>query len=282
LEKPTCRLAWATDIHLNFVWDRDRQVFDAEYQQFINEIRAAQVDALLISGDIAEASDLVWHLETLQMALDGLRIFFVLGNHDFYGGSVRAVREAVVRFCAEQENLVYLSNSVEPCKVGRSVAVVGHDGWADGRFGQLERSRARISDLARIEDLIQAGESGRRRVMNELADQAAAHLKTVLLKAVACNKELVLLTHVPPWLEVAQYRGNVCDYEYAPYFASKVTGETINEIMSGAPDCQLIVLCGHTHSAAQYRPSANILCLAGASEYGEPRMQRVFEMPQTS
>ena len=43
------KLAWLTDIHLNFIDEYARQKF---YQEIVN----AQCDGVLISGDIAEAS----------------------------------------------------------------------------------------------------------------------------------------------------------------------------------------------------------------------------------
>lgn len=45
------RLAWLTDIHLNFIDENARQKF---YQEVIN----TQCDGILISGDIAEATSL--------------------------------------------------------------------------------------------------------------------------------------------------------------------------------------------------------------------------------
>ncbi len=54
-------------------------------------------------------------------------------------------------------------------------------------------------------------------------------------------------------------------------------GEAIVAVMRQAPDCRLTVLCGHTHSPAEYRPLPNVLCLTGQAEYGSPRVQRVFE-----
>ncbi len=67
------KLAWLTDIHLNFLDKSGRKKF---YQQIV----ASQVEAVLISGDIAEApsvSDILKEMiEQIQMP-----IYFVLGNH---------------------------------------------------------------------------------------------------------------------------------------------------------------------------------------------------------
>jgi len=273
----TCRVTWLTDIHLNFLWDRKIAAFDPEHHDFIEEVLAADSDVILVGGDIAEAPDLIWHLQQLTASLPGKRIYFVLGNHDFYRGSIQRVRGEVTEFCRSRPNLVYLTVADQPLRLSNRLGIVGHDGWADGRFGELEWSRARISDYAYIDELRAAGEDGRRQLLNALGDEAAAHLRRLLSQAVECFQEIVLLTHVPPWLEVACHAGKVCDYEYAPHFASKAVGEAIVAVMKQVPQCQLTVLCGHTHSPAEHRPLPNVLCLAGQAEYGVPRVQRVFE-----
>jgi hypothetical protein len=40
-------------------------------------------------------------------------------------------------------------------------------------------------------------------------------------------------------------------------------------------------VCGHTHSAGEVRVASNVLAVAGAADYGRPRVQRVFELPVT-
>ena len=260
-----------------FLWDGKIGAFEPEHGHLIEEVLATDPDALLVGGDIAEAPELIWHLEQLEAALPGKLVYFVLGNHDFYRGSIQRVRAEVTAFCRGRKNLVYLTAAKQPLALTDRVAIVGHDGWADGRFGELEWSRAKINDFEYIDELRAAGETGRRSLLNALGDEAAAHVRQLLLQAVGYFAEVVLLTHVPPWLEAACHAGKVCDYEYAPHFASRAIGEAIVAVMKEAPECRLTVLCGHTHSKAEHRPLPNVLCLAGQAEYGEPRVQRVFE-----
>ena len=52
------KLAWLTDIHLNFLDNNARQIF---YQEIVN----TQCDGVLISGDIAEAPSLISILEEM-------------------------------------------------------------------------------------------------------------------------------------------------------------------------------------------------------------------------
>ncbi len=81
------RLAWATDIHLDFV--NDQQV-----EALCKEITKIEPHAALLSGDIGNALSLEKYLLKLAGRLEK-SIYFVLGNHDYYGSSIAAVREKV-------------------------------------------------------------------------------------------------------------------------------------------------------------------------------------------
>jgi len=94
------RLAWATDIHLNFLDAATRHRF---YQSL-----GEDSDAVAISGDIAESTNIEEYLQEMEESLKR-PIFFVLGNHDFYRGSIGKTREAVAWLAARSEHLVYLT-----------------------------------------------------------------------------------------------------------------------------------------------------------------------------
>lgn len=272
------RLAWLTGIHLIFTWDPAEQRFDPAYHDLIKEVRETNADGVLLSGDIAEAPELLRYLRQLESDLTGLPIYFILGNHDFYRGSIDQVREEVTAFASNSENLIYLTASVAPIALTERVGLIGHDGLADGRFGELEWSRAKINDLIYIEELRDADEAKRKETMNGFGDEAANHFRVLLGEAVRRFKTTVLLTHVPPWLPLAIYNDRPCDYEYAPYFASKAAGQAIEDVMRESPSSDVMVLCEHTHCAAEYRPLTNIHALAGLAEYDTPRLQPVIEL----
>ena len=77
-------LAWITDPHLNFL---DQE---AVYS-FCAALAQEKADAFLITGDIGEAPNVAVYLNILDNHL-GRPIYFVLGNHDFYRGSIAQVR----------------------------------------------------------------------------------------------------------------------------------------------------------------------------------------------
>ena len=72
------KIAWATDIHLNFL-DRPGR------QDFYRAVEALGAEAVAVSGDIAESPTVVALLEEMAWALT-MPIYFVLGNHDTYPG----------------------------------------------------------------------------------------------------------------------------------------------------------------------------------------------------
>lgn len=77
------KLAWLTDIHLNFLDADERKRL---YQEIIN----TKCDGVLISGDIAEAPSIKNILQELAIFIKK-PIYFVLGNHDYYRGQVGEV-----------------------------------------------------------------------------------------------------------------------------------------------------------------------------------------------
>jgi 3',5'-cyclic-AMP phosphodiesterase len=262
------RVVWLTDIHLNFLPD-------AGVAAFLEEVAAARPEVVLIGGDIGEAHNVCDYLGQLQASIPA-PIYFVLGNHDFYHGSVRETREHVARFCEEHAGLHYLTvetfHSLSP-----HVGIVGHDGWADGRLGDYWRSLVSMLDWKLIEELKSRDRQSRWEVLKGLADEAAAHLRRTLPLALERFHHVVLLTHVPPLQEACWHEGRISDAEWLPHFTCHAVGQAIFEIMDAHPDRQLTVLCGHTHGQGEAQPRENVQVLTGGAEYGAPKIARVFE-----
>jgi predicted MPP superfamily phosphohydrolase len=263
------RLAWLTDIHLNFVPP-------AEQERLWDEVLAARPDAVLLSGDVAEARDVAEYLRAMRDRL-AVPILFVLGNHDFYGASIAEVRQRMAALVAEAPGLVYLTQS-GPVEVAASVAVVGHDGWADARLGDWEHSDVVLNDYFLIRELAGLGRKRLRVRLEALADEAAAHARRVLPAALARAEEVYFVTHVPPYREAAWYQGRHSDDNWAPHFTSRAMGEALREIMAAHPQRRLTVLCGHTHGQGEAEILPNLRVLTGGAMYGQPEVQRVFEV----
>lgn len=137
------RVVWTTDIHLNFLRPPERSSFYAS-------ICEEESDAVFLTGDIAEAPSLKILLDEMLKAI-AVPLYFVLGNHDFYYGSIDKVRQAMNEWCQVQPGLTYLS-STGVTELTPTTGVVGHDGWGDGRYGNYFRSPVRLSDQNLIKD----------------------------------------------------------------------------------------------------------------------------------
>ena len=166
--QPQMRLTWLTDVHLNFL---SRQ----EVAQLVAKVHADRPDAVILTGDIAEAATVVTWLEQLDDLLQ-LPLYFVLGNHDFYGGSIAKVRAEVAKLQAERPNLRYLTLADEPIRLTERVGLIGDDGWADGRLGKYETSYVMMNDYRLIAELARLTKETRWYKLQELGDQAAAHV----------------------------------------------------------------------------------------------------------
>lgn len=262
------RVLWLTDIHLNFLEATARD-------PFLEDLSAQAPDALLISGDIGEAKSVRGYLRRVYEIV-GVPTYFVLGNHDFYFGSIALVRRDVDELCHDLPQLVYLTErGVVP--LTPRLGLIGHDGWADGRVGDYERSYVMMNDYRLIAELAGYTKQDRLGKLHALGDEAAAHIRRWLPKALADFPEVILLTHVPPLRGACWYNGTISDDEWAPHFVCQAVGDAILEIMPQHPQKKLTVLCGHTHSRGECRPLPNVLILTGGAVYGQPAVQRVFE-----
>ena len=260
------RFAWLTDIHLNFL--QPEQV-----AAFFRQIDEARTDGILLTGDVSDARGVLNRLEEMAAAI-AAPIYFVLGNHDFYHGSIRGVRQAVGELCGRLPNLHYLTGA-EPIELAPGLGLIGHDGWADARVGDYDNSSVMLNDYRLIAELAAMTKRQRRGVLESLGDEAAAEIARVLPAALARFPRVILLTHLPPLREACWHEGKISDDEWSPHFTCKAIGDVLLKTMPKHPDRQLTVYCGHTHSSGEIRPLPNLEILTGKAEYGRPKVQRI-------
>jgi len=268
------KLAWATDIHLNFVTVPDRRWF----LESIKEV----ADALIVTGDIAESNSLGTTLMVMN-ALVERPVYFVLGNHDFYRGGVAGTRSAVAEMLGGSSKMVYLSQA-GVVELTPSTALVGHDGWADARLGDFDGSEVILNDFLLIDELRHwrdhhtLDRPALRQALQALGDEAAAYLRGVLTTAARQYPHVIVATHVPPFREAAWYQDRPSADDYLPFFACKAVGDVLLETAAAYLQCDLLVLCGHTHGGGQIQVLPNLRVLTGAAEYGHPRIERIIEV----
>jgi Icc protein len=263
------RLCWVTDVHLNFVPSRKRFAF-------YDRIRDAKPGALLLGGDIGEADTVTRLLKEMAAALR-IPIYFVLGNHDFYRGSIADVREAVKRDAGASPWLHWLPSS-GVVELTPATALIGHDSWADGRCGDFFRSDVMLNDYLLIHELRDLTKQALYAKLNALGDEAAAFLEKRAKEALAARRNAIVLTHVPPFREACWHEGRISDEDWLPHFACRVAGERLAAVMRARPDCGMKVLCGHTHGSGVARILPNLAVSTGGAVYGEPVIQDVWEV----
>ncbi len=261
------RVAWVTDIHLNFVHPG---VFDG----FCRAVRAANPNLVLVGGDIGEAPTVEEYLGMLQDELQR-PIYLVLGNHDFYRGSISEVRAAVKRRCARSAWLRWLPQE-GAVEITAETGLVGHDSWADGRLGAGPRSSVMLNDYVFIRELAGLSTEERFRRLNGFGDEAAKYVREVLSRALDRYRRVVMLTHVPPFREAAWHNGGICDDDHLPHFACQTVGEVLREVMQARPDRELEVLCGHTHGSGFTQVLPNLSVRTGGATYGQPEVQEIL------
>ena len=263
------RAVWCNDIHLDFLGP-------GAVDQFIRSVAAESPDAVLVGGDISTARQITDHLGRME-ELIGAPILFVLGNHDYYHGSIQEVRRRVSRLCARSQRLHWL-NEVGVYALSRETALVGHDGWGDAREGNYQGSPIELSDFFLIDELVGLPRADLETVLRALGDESANHFRTVLPQALASHHKVVVLTHVPPFREATWYEGEISNDDWLPFFCGKAAGDVLKEIMSVHPGRELTVYCGHTHGEGETEILPNLHVVTGGARYGTPRLQRVLDL----
>jgi hypothetical protein len=263
------RFAWVTDLHLNFL-------DPPEIEAFLRSLADLSADGFLLTGDVGEADTVAAYLTILDHRL-GRPVYFVLGNHDFYHGSIARVRAQVADLCDARPNLRWLPRAgVIP--LTESTALVGHDGWGDGRHGDYWGLRVRLNDWALIGEFAGLDEHARLAELRRLGDEAAAHFRAVVPEALGRFRQVVVLTHVPPFREACWHEGRISEDDWLPHFTCKAAGEVLAGLMRAHPDRGMTVLCGHTHGAGEAQVLPNLRVLTGGAEYGKPKVQGVLEV----
>jgi 3',5'-cyclic AMP phosphodiesterase CpdA len=263
------RFLWITDIHLNFV-------DQAGVANFLSELAAVPADGVLLSGDIAEAPDVALYLNALDSAL-ARPTCFVLGNHDFYRGTIAGVRQKIEALCAACPNLHWLPRS-GVVALTEETGLVGHDGWGDGRLGDYWGLAVHLNDWRLIGEFIGLDDAQRLETLRALGDEAAAHFTAVLPDALRRFRHVIVVTHVPPFREACWHEGRISDDDWLPHFTCKAVGDVLARAMAVHPERQMTVLCGHTHGSGEAQVLPNLRVLTGGALYGKPALQRVLQI----
>ena len=263
------RFAWSTDLHLS-------AVEPGLFQEWLASVVAMEPHGLILTGDItnghAFCSDLLTMVTEIQKP-----IYFVLGNHDYYNHSISSTKQVATEFAQGHDLLNYMT-ACEILPLNPDVALIGHDGWADGRCGDFLSSSVRLNDYVYISELKNIDPEERLKRLNRLGTEAAQIIGRRLKQALDQYPHVVIMTHVPPIAEASCYGGHPADDNWGPHFVCQALGDTIREIAPSYPKNNILVLCGHAHHGADVQMMENVRVVTGASKTGAPHIQGLIQL----
>jgi len=276
--------AWATDIHLDTLGNDPVAITD--FGKFLVK---DSPHGVFLTGDLSNAKNLVYHLSILEKACER-PIYFVLGNHDFYGASVETVRKTMRELTNMSQYLKYLPTT-QYVALSPTTALIGHDGWYDGLYGDYKSSRFVMNDWIDIKEFADIN-SVTREVMGltprypiivkqaqALAMEAVRHVHDGIKAAVRYHKTIIVLTHFPPFEESHIHNGRVGDPGAQPWYTSKLMGDLLKQASTAYPKVRFEVFCGHTHGKWDGQIAKNLFCHVGGAEYMHPELQTLITVP---
>lgn len=272
------KIFWLTDIHLDFV-------NVAQQKKLLNKIVKKSIllkdkCCVVVTGDIGNSScvieDMLFWKE--ELGQHNIELYFVLGNHDYYGSSIEAIRFSLKSSDLKNNWL----NNVDYIQLNNETALVGHDGWYDGGYANWFHSKVFMADYTQIFDLNYIQWWSKEVVfdrMNALAKEGAEHVYASSVEAIKNdNKIIYVATHIPPFRENSVYNNMISDDDWMPHFSSKHMGDMLLKLSTEFKDVKFVVLCGHSHGEAKHIVPPNMVSYTSKAVYRNPCISRIFNL----
>jgi predicted MPP superfamily phosphohydrolase len=261
------KIAWASDIHLNMLSENAAKIFG----ECIHKETGA--DKLIISGDITESHSLIRTLKDLRDGFGGT-IYFVLGNHDYWGSGIERTRKLVKREFGKSKRLVWLDSNDAINLNG--TAILGSGGIYDVRLGLGTRSSFELRDFILIDEFGHISTEDIAQIARSFADKWAEESREKLQRAALSYDRILFVTHVPPFPGASWYQRAPSSQQSLPFYTNYALGNVLADVASAHPKVQFLVLCGHTHSGGTYDHFDNLRIIAAKAVYRLPDVYKVF------
>jgi predicted phosphohydrolase len=207
-------------------------------------------------------------------------IYYILGNHDFYGSSISEVKQQL-KHINNISTYLKCCSEVESYSLTHNTVIVGHENWSDMGYRFSGDDGIRMSDW----DLIQEFDSVSRNkfletnklmkqvntILTPLAIQAMKHIEKGINKAVKNNKHVVILLHVPPFLELHKETS-----AKTTWYVSKIMGDMLLTVADRNPGVRFTILSGHSHNDATFQARPNMICHTAEATYRYPTINGVI------
>jgi len=269
------RIALTSDIHADFVRDGRRALL---LEALADEIRAAEADVLCIAGDVCNhANDLADILRPLAVARLNL---YVPGNHDVWRKPSELARQRnsegalhLLKAAAEKAGFVYLPGNPQTFD---GWGFAGSLGWYDYTFNRPDLGAPMAAYRAKSWRGIGNNDGeyawwpridGSRAGDDEMTDRFLAELAQDLA-TLGCNEEggppTVAMTHVLPYRQLVEYRGNP-EWDF---FSAFMGSERFGALYDTLPSVRA-AFAGHTHVPRGFvRPDGFMAAVSPVGYYG--------------
>jgi len=260
-------LLWVTDIHLDHLPPEKGSAF-------IREIAEKKPSLVVITGDISTAETVDKWLLYIDRVFT-CPVYFVLGNHDYYHGSIEQVRQKVRQITRYSQRVRWLPE-VGIVTLTPNTVLIGCDGWGDARLGDFDHAETKMSDYLFIKELIGLDRPRIKQVIQAIGAESARYLAKLLPEAMSRAQYIIIATHVPPFAEACWHQGRRGDAKWLPNYTCGALGEVIQSSAMNSMYHQFLVLCGHTHGYADVHILPNLHIKVGEVEYGKPIVQDII------
>ena len=277
------KLGWCTDVHLDYL-------SPYRCEGFLNEVSAIGADSFIITGDISTANKLEGHLSAIALKAN-VPVYYVLGNHDYWEGSIKSVRALTIDLEKKYPNLIYLGNR-SYVKLTDKAALVGHDGWYDAIYGDWRKSHFEMPDWYLIEEFRDAQASEKivkdKWIINfpnavnksrDLAQFCAEHIEKSIQEAIAAGfKQILIASLVPAFEESHMHEGKRGSDTTMCWFTSGLLGDVVMTAAISNPDIVFTIFSGHTHGDYRGSITHNLHAYVGGARYGRPCVQTTVHL----
>ena len=135
-----------------------------------------------------------------------------------------------------------------------------------------------MNDWEFISEVKNLDKTQRLRMFQEIAKNAASDISLKLELAIEKYDKIIMITHIPPFMENARFRGQQTEPKILPFYTCKVMGDTLLNTMKQNPHKKLVVLCGHSHGFARFQPLPNLVAYTSYAEYGNPKISEIVHI----